>query len=261
MAKRTSLMLSTGILIVMGYVLYTAQPLSKGEAQRNRITKFPSQTDTRVEFSAKQNNLISKSKRPVITKPNEPKYAARDKKEIAIQLTEANFENNVMKCFRGQNCVFKGSPEKLYERFRAEGNNQGNDYLISYLRSKLRDSKYRELYKDIVWRMIHDLYSPEETPFQKAAYFNYLGDLEKSLSLYLELEKRIESGEVLSSAPKLNIANTYYDLKRYKSALPYYRQALNEFSSGKVQSVSPGKNSMIAFIRKRISQIQEKLAN
>ncbi|MDX9732019.1 MAG: tetratricopeptide repeat protein [Bdellovibrionales bacterium] len=90
--------------------------------------------------------------------------------------------------------------------------------------------------------MIEDLYSESEKPFQMAAYYNYLGELENSLRLYFEIERRVQSGESLRPVPKLNIANTLYDMSRFREALSYYRQALDEYLRREQEVVVPSQN-------------------
>ena len=96
--------------------------------------------------------------------------------------------------------------------------------------------------------MIDDFYPANEKLFQEAAYYNYLGDLEKSLSLYLALEKMSERDGSMTRAPALNIANTYFDLGRLPNALPYYEKALRETTNPET----------LRFIDERISEIKLK---
>jgi tetratricopeptide (TPR) repeat protein len=106
--------------------------------------------------------------------------------------------------------------------------------------------------------MIRDFYPPEEKQFQEAAYYNYLGELEKSLELYLDLEKKSALDLSLRPAPKLNIANTFYDLGRSKEALPYYEAALEGYLSGQNQVLAPSQNDMIRFIEDRVEEIRKR---
>lgn len=175
-----------------------------------------------------------------------------------IELTSGNFESYVRNCFEGEACRFADDPKKMYEDFKQAGNQQANDNLIAFLRSKLKDVEFRDRYKNILKIIIDDFYSDAERPFQEAAYYNYLGDLEKSLALYKDIEKRQGSDPSLRPAPKLNIANTLYDLGRFKEALPYYEAALKEYISGAEQT-SSGQSDMIRFIEGRIESIQAKI--
>ena len=122
----------------------------------------------------------------------------------------------------------------------------------------MKDELYRKRYKDILKKMIEDFYPPEELQFQQAAYYNYLGDLQKSLELYLDLEKKSLSDRSLRSAPKLNIANTLYDLQRYRDSLPYYQQALAEYVSREQEVSIPSQNDMIRFIEGRIEDVRKR---
>ncbi len=172
-----------------------------------------------------------------------------------IELTFGNFESFVLKCFQGAKCILKDDPMKMYQDFKAAGNTRAMDSLISFLRSKLRKPETRDQYKDIVKKMIEDFYPPEEKQFQEAAYYNYLGDLTKSLDLYLDLKEKSKTNPKLREAPNLNIANTYYDLKKYAEAQPYYEAALVDFTSGKIK----GDPDPTPFIEERISEIKARL--
>jgi tetratricopeptide (TPR) repeat protein len=173
-----------------------------------------------------------------------------------IVLTEENFENEVMACFRGELCQLGEDPIRLYRHYKAAGNRKANDSLISFLRSKLRDPSWAAQYKDALKTMIEDFYPPEEQPFQNAAYYSYLGDLEKSLAFYLDLEKKSVSNPKLRPAPKLNIANVLFEMRRFSEALPYYQGALADYQSGKQQVAQPDPREMIEFIESRINEIK-----
>ncbi|WP_413293994.1 tetratricopeptide repeat protein [Bdellovibrio sp. HCB185ZH] len=172
-----------------------------------------------------------------------------------ITLNVGNFESFVLKCFQGENCVLGDDPMKMYQDFKAAGNNRAVDSLISFLRSKLRKPEFKDQYKDIVKKMIEDFYPPEEKQFQEAAYYNYLGDLNKSLELYLDLKEKAKTNPKLHDVSNLNIANTYYDLKRYSDAQPYYEAALLDYTSGKIKS-APDPTS---FVEERIAEIKARL--
>lgn len=182
-----------------------------------------------------------------------------DQTKATIILNVGNFESLVNGCFQGDKCELTDDPKTLYMYFKKSGNNDANDSLVSFLRSKLKDSQYRDKYKNILKQMIDDLYSSEEKQFQEAAYYNYLGDLQKSLDIYLDLERKIDRGDVLRPAPKLNIANTYYDMKRFRESLPYYQAALNEYISRQQEASVPSQNEMIRFIEDRVEDIQRRL--
>lgn len=172
-----------------------------------------------------------------------------------ITLTAGNFESFVFKCFQGEKCVLGEDPMKMYQDFKAAGNTRAIDSLISFLRSKLRTPEGRDQYKDIVKNMIADFYPPEEKQFQEAAYYNYLGDLNKSLDLYLDLKEKAKTNPKLHDASNLNIASTYYDLKRYSEAQPYYEAALVDYTSGKIKSTP----DPTPFIEERIAEIKARL--
>jgi hypothetical protein len=173
----------------------------------------------------------------------------------AIVLNAGNFESFVLKCFQGEPCVLEGDPMKMYQDFKAAGNKRAMDSLISFLRSKLRKPEGKAQYKDIVKNMIDDFYPPQEKQFQEAAYYNYLGDLNKSLELYLDLKEKSKKDTSLREAPNLNIANTYYDMKKYAEAQPYYEEALQDYTSGRIKSIPDS----TPFIEARISEIKARL--
>lgn len=139
----------------------------------------------------------------------------------------------------------------MYKDFKLRENREAQDRLISVLRAKLRTPEGRAAYKDLVRKMIDDFYPPNEKMFQEAAYFNYLGDLDKSLGLYLALEKMSERDPTMTRAPALNIANTYYDLGRLEAALPYYEKATRETTN----------SESLRFIDERIHAIRARIQN
>ena len=143
-------------------------------------------------------------------------------------LTPGNFEGFVHRCFAGEICTLDGDPWKLYQSFKVAGKHLAIDNLISFLRSKMGEADFRSIHKDALKRMIIDFYPLEERQFQEGAYYYYTGNLQKSLDLYLDLEKKTRLNPKLSPAPKLNIANVFYDLERFEEALPYYEAALKE---------------------------------
>ena len=120
--------------------------------------------------------------------------------DTSTELTAGNFESFVNRCFEGEACTFADDPKKIYDRFKQAGNRRANDLLISFLRKNLKSKKFRERYKETLMAMIEDFYEPEELPFQVAAFHNYLGDLEKSLELYLALERKSQFDHSLRPA-------------------------------------------------------------
>ena len=178
-----------------------------------------------------------------------------DELSATILLTSGNFESFILKCFQGEKCKLGDSPSKMYQDFKSANNHGANDNLISFMRSQLREKEFRDQYKDSLKQMIDDFYPEEEKQFQEAAYYNYLGDLQKSLDLYLDLQEKEKNDPSLRGAPNLNIANTLYDMTRIKEALPYYEAALKDYLSGRVKA-DP---SPVSFIEDRIMQIKNKL--
>jgi|GEM_PF-4548239 Tetratricopeptide repeat. len=171
-----------------------------------------------------------------------------------VLLNSGNFESFVLKCFKGEKCRFGEDPMKMYQEFKASGNNRAIDNLLSFMRSALRYPAFRDYYKDTLKAMINDFYPPEERQFQEAAYYSYLGESEKSLNMYLDLVKKSKSNPDLQVPSSLNIANIYYDLKKYPEALNYYQSALEEHLSGKIVATP----SPVEFIEERIFEIKTK---
>ena len=167
--------------------------------------------------------------------------------EPVVVLNSGNFEGFVKYCFAGESCTLGEAPRSLYSHFKALGNRQALDSLLSYMRRRLQEEDFRKAHGAELLSMLRDFYPANELDFQNAAYYNYAGQLEKSLALYLELEKKAAIDPQLRPAPKLNIANTYYDLRRFREALPYYQAALDESYPTEV----------MRFIEGRIEQIKK----
>lgn len=218
----------------------------------------PAYTETHSEDDKSKLNAPSteQSASQVNQGENTPTSSFAEKLRLSngekIKLNESNFENYVVQCFQNEPCEFGENPMDLYWNFKKADNRKANDLLISFMRRNLKNQEFANHYKDILRKMIKDFYPPTEMQFQEAAYYNYLGDLETSLSLYQDLEKKGASDTSLRQAPKLNIANTLYDLKRYKDAIPYYQEALQDYVSQKEQVAMPSQNEMIRFIEGRI---------
>ncbi|UYL08174.1 tetratricopeptide repeat protein [Bdellovibrio sp. SKB1291214] len=172
-----------------------------------------------------------------------------------LSLTAGNFESLVSTCLKGESCVVEDDPLKMYQGFKTAGNTRAIENLISFLRSQLKKPELKDKYKSAVRSMIDDFYPAQEKQFQEAAYYNYLGDLNKSLELYLDLKEKSKKDAALRGAPNLNIANTYYEMKNYAAAQPFYEEAFLDYTSGKIKS-DPDPTS---FIEERISEIKARL--
>ena len=183
-----------------------------------------------------------------------------DSKESSPQsvwkLDSSNFEHRVSNCFQGEPCELTEDPLALYRFYKKNGNRRASDLLISYLRKNLKDPEFAGHYKDALKTMIDDFYPREEHQFQEAAYYNYLGELDKSLSLYLDLESKASADPSLKRPPKLNIANTYYDLGKLREALPYYQAAL-----GRILASGYSQDDTVRFVERRIEEIKTKLGS
>jgi len=173
-----------------------------------------------------------------------------------IELNSANFEAFVKYCFAGESCRFTENPMGIYNQFRLLQNTAGQDALIAFLRSKMSDEEYRSRYKSLLHAMIKDFYPPQERALQEAAFHYYVGELEKSLELYLDLERRAQADSSFLTPPPLNIANTLFDLKRHEAALRYYQAARTEYLNGTRETHAPGRAEMIDFIETRIAEIK-----
>lgn len=167
-----------------------------------------------------------------------------------------DFVRAVEPCFRGHPCELADEPWDLYSQFKKAGRTHEADLLISFLRSRLRDPVWRNRYRDVVHQMIQDFYPPSELDFQQAAYHNYLGENETSLDLYLQLERKVQSRPEIRKAPKLNIANVFYDLGRWHEALPYYRAAMKETLADR--GSSPDTRAILDFVQSRIDELQDR---
>lgn len=181
--------------------------------------------------------------------------SSSDESKKIIFLNSENFESRSGECFQGALCEVEGDPWKQYLALKKEGRKNVTDLYIAFLRKKMSDPKFKDQNKDILKEMIKDFYPVEEIDFQMAAYYNYLGDLESSLQIYLALERKSQTDPKMFKSPKLNIANTYYDLGRFKDALAYYQASLSDQKS----TETADSIASINFINERIDIIQEKL--
>lgn len=179
------------------------------------------------------------------------------------ELTEDNLEEMVGRCYQGEPCELKEDPWQLYLKFKNSGRTHATDTLISYMRKELKNPKYRDQYKDVLLKMIDDFYPSNglniptnSRDFQHAAYYYYLGDVQTSLDIYLKMEKAAANDPHAFDPFKLNIANDYYELHRWKEALAYYRKALDESLSEKL--LGPDQQAAIHFIQDRIGELERK---
>ena len=225
-------------------------------------TKLPAQA---FENVAQSGSNFSKETPP---KAAEPKQQAGSQLQEAknqessesekIILTEDNFEEFVTKCFQGKPCEFGEDPWALYQKFKRSQHPKVCDSIIAMMRRNLSDPAFKEKYKDVLLAMIRDYYPAREIDFQTAAYYDYLGDRQKSLELYLALERKQATDPELRHAPKLNIANVYYNLGKLKEARPYYQSALQELMTSPEKTSD--QRSVIQFIQGRIQEIDKTAA-
>jgi len=100
--------------------------------------------------------------------------------------------------------------------------------------------------------------SPDDREFEEAAYYFNINDFEKSLELYLEIDRKAALNPNLSSAPKLNVANVYYEMNRLPEARLYYEAALYD---SQLKELKPGeRKDFISYINRHISEINESLS-
>ncbi len=244
------------LLLILGiYILVNRQSSQQISIQKNQ--------DSSLEVESQKSDTVANSvKEGAPIDPHSATAASPNKdseQSAALLLNKNNFEDFIHRCFQGEACELDEDPEKIYQYFKQSGKRDANDLFISFLRSKLKDSEFAKRYKNVLKKMIDDFYPHEELQFQQAAYYNYLGDLKKSLDLYLDLQKKAARDSSLRNAPNLNIANTYYDLGQYREALPYYQLSLDEYINRKQEVAVPSQNEMIGYIEGRIRDIKSKL--
>lgn len=178
-----------------------------------------------------------------------------------VVLNAGNFENFVGRCFHGEPCSLEENPEHLYRDFKLAGRTKANGDLIDYLRRQMKVEEFRERYKEPLKKMIEDFYSAHDLPFQLAAYYHYIGDLDRSLAMYLDLEVQVRADATLRPAPPLNIANLYYDLKKYPEALEYYRKSRAELfrAPHMMGRKSSDGVELLAFVEHRMEELKATL--
>lgn len=237
--KKKYLLLVAIVAIALVFFAHKERTLEgeKGVSHTEEVLKVP---DTKKEIPLKKDELS---------------YAKGETPSEVIFFGASNVESMADECFQGAICEVEGDPWEQYLILKKENKRQVTDLYIALLRRKLSDSKFKDQYKDVLKRMIEDFYPASQIDFQMAAYYNYLGELELSLQKYLELEKKSKREPKLFQAPKLNIANTYYDLKRWSEALRYYKASLDDVKS----TESNDSLESIHFINERIEIIRGKL--
>ncbi len=99
--------------------------------------------------------------------------------------------------------------------------------------------------------------NPDDREFEEAAYYFNINDFEKSLELYLDMDRKAALNPNLSAAPKLNIANVYYEMSRLPEARLYYEAALYD---SQLKELNPReRKDFISYINRHISEINEGL--
>lgn len=170
-----------------------------------------------------------------------------------LELNSYSFDNLISECISGEECHFTEDPWKLYKAFKKNGQSTDLYNIIFFLKMELSKIKNREPYKEIVKKMIIEEYSKDEDfDIQMAEYYFYLGEEDNSLSHYLKAEKLAFINPKLYM-PLTNIAEIYYSKKQYKKALPYYKKALSNLTTGKEDEGEFQRDS-IDFLERRITQ-------
>lgn len=206
-----------------------------------------------IELNFKKQNHTSEPSSVEILTPKE-NVLPLEKKEV-IFLNSENFESLSSECLQESICEIEGEdPWAMYLKIKEDGQKNAIHLFISFLLKKIIDPKFRDLYKDALRKIIEDFYPEDVVDFQLATYYNAIGDLESSLSSYKKLEKKAIGNSAVK--PNLSIANTYYDLGKYKEALSYYRASLKDINP---QETSDDSMDAVRFINERIDLIKEKL--
>lgn len=249
MKKKKIVIIAFGVLII-GLFFFFKSSTQKAITNTPLESSFK-KAQSKISNHSKLDNLQSESSTVTQTE------ASGGEVKNTILITADNFEKLSNDCFQGATCAISGDPWSHYVTLKNERENQVADLYIAFLRKQLNNPKFKNQYKDLVLKMIRDFYPREQMDFQIAAYYNYLGDLESSLKVYLDLEKKAKSDPKIFSAPKLNIANTYFDLKRYDKALVYYQSAVTELKSIQTNDSL----EVIAFINERIDFCKDQIQN
>ena len=111
-----------------------------------------------------------------------------------------------MRCFQGEECRLADDPMTMYKDFKLAGDTKACEDLIAFLRRELLEPDLRDKYKDTVKQLIDDFYPPDKREFQDAAYYAYVGDLQHSLDLYMDMDSKAKVDPNLPPAPPLNVA-------------------------------------------------------
>jgi len=254
-ALRRFLILFTCVAITVAtYALFRKAPIQEAPSAE-KIEK--SLTGEGLQDSNKAGSPENAAEPKIDGKAPSPQRSPTLKTPIILD--RDNFERLVLECFRGHPCNFGEDPWHLYQYYKRSQHPRVCDSIIAVMRRKMEDPVYKEKNKALLLAMIQDFYPSTERDFQIAAYYAYLGELQKSVDLYLDLEKKSAKDSSLRPAPKLNIANVYYDLHKFREALPYYQAALKELLTG--PETSSDQRSQIQFVQKRIEQIENELSS
>ena len=215
----------------------TTEEISPAKPQDQKTSDIPSATQTPTP-----NNVQGDSN-------------SQDPSQV-LQLTSANFESLIPKCFQGTPCQLTEDAWRTYEVFKTSGNTHATSDLLSFLKIKIKDPTSRDAYREDLRKMIDDFYPAEEKQFHEASYYASLGDNQKALDLYLDLQQKSVDDSSLRPAPNVNIANVLYDLGRFSDALIYYRMAQDDLEMGSQRAQN--QKDLIKFISQRIVEIQAK---
>jgi tetratricopeptide (TPR) repeat protein len=241
--------IALGLFLSLGALLYF-------QKQSGSVSNIPASDGVETNHQERNSTSTSHSLRSDSKgiAPASTSQSGQVTSSNAHELNESNLDDVVGRCFQGEPCELKEDAWQLYLKLKSAGRGKATDALISYLRRELKNPSRRNQYKDVLLKMIDDYYPPRILEFQHAAYYYYLGDLNTSLDIYLRMEKAAARDANAFNPPKLNIANDFYELHRWKEALAYYKKALDEELSE--DSRGPDQQMSIHFIQDRISKLE-----
>ena len=175
------------------------------------------------------------------------------------KISSENFETEVDKCLQGESCTFSENPMAMYKSFKASGDVRKCERLIALLGSLMSDPKHMKRYRHLLKRIMYNFYPVEQRPFRDAVFMGYLGETERSLSMYLKLDSSPKTEKAIKPLLKLYIANTLYDLGRHQESLPYYEAALKEHTPSKNMEPTASQSESIHVIEGRMEDVKKRL--
>jgi tetratricopeptide (TPR) repeat protein len=154
----------------------------------------------------------------------------------------------------------------MLKRLQTYLRSQSNKIIIFYLLISMEafsSQRFRPMEKDLCSSYQDDSAinltedNPDDWEFEEAAYYFNINDFEKSLELYLDIDRKAALNPKSNPAPKLNVANVYYEMDRLLEARLYYEAALYD---SQLKELKPGeRKDFITYINRHISEINEGL--